>query len=137
MLVMLFLACLDFLLVALRQSLCPALSPIHRPQASSPLPLPIYLPISEVNIIQEFFFQPERRGIAVQYELNICYFAVQYELNIRVMIQEQAAVQFVDQIGDEAKAQLEFEWNKKADNNNNDAGEIWSCFLGSPLGLDE
>jgi hypothetical protein len=31
------------------------------------------------------------------------------------LIQEQAAVQFVDQIGDQAKAQLEDEWNKKAE----------------------
>ena len=31
------------------------------------------------------------------------------------MIQEQAAVAFVDQISDEAKAQLEDEWNKKAE----------------------
>jgi hypothetical protein len=28
---------------------------------------------------------------------------------------EQAVVQFVDQIDDQANAQLEFEWNKKAE----------------------
>jgi hypothetical protein len=107
MLLMLFLACLDFLLVTLRQSLCPALSSMCRPRTSPPLALPIYLPISEFNAIQEFFFQLEKRGIALYY------FAVQYELNIRVMIQEQATVQFVDQIGDQAKAQLEFDGTRR------------------------
>ena len=40
--------------------------------------------------------------------------AVHSELYSLVMIQEQAAVHFVDQIGDQAKAQLEVEWNRKA-----------------------
>lgn len=31
------------------------------------------------------------------------------------MLQEQAAVEFVDQLGDQATVQLEDEWNKKAE----------------------